>query len=427
MNEILDHVVYPDNIKIEVPLTMPMKQQPGYRALAYGLCSFITKFVIRGGWSIEKTNMENLKPPYILLCNHLQFADFIVSFKAVHPYRFCNIATLDAYVGLKTPLEKLGCSCHRKFTTDISLIRACHKVLHEHGDILCMYPEARYSNVGTTAIIPDVVGKLVKKNKVPLVIMLYHGHHLNAPFWDFKNHRKTPFKTTMKQVLTAEEVSYMSVDEINEVIRREMQYDEFRWQKENNIKITEKTRANGLNKVLYQCPHCMTEGKMVGEGIHLTCQECGKKWEMTELGEIKALEGETEFSHIPDWYEWERENVREQLLNGTYKFEDDVKVYSLPGVEFIDLGEGKLTHDLENGFVLTGHYNGNDYRIQRTTNSLFSLHIEFNYTKLNTVDCVDISIKNDSFYCIPSKKDVSTKLMLATEEAYKIYNENPSK
>lgn len=423
MNEIKDHVVYPDDIKIYVPPTMPAKQSKFYKNLAYFLCVAISKLCIRAGSRIEKVNMDGLKPPYILLSNHTQFADFIVSFRAVHPYNFNNIATLDGYVGMAKIMEKLGCACHRKFTTDISLVRAVHKVIHEYGDILCMYPEARYSNSGTTAIIPDVVAKLVKKNKVPLVVMIHHGNYLNAPFWDFRQYRKVPFKATMKQVLTAEQVQEMTIDEINTVIQREMYYDDYKWQKENNIRIKEKFRADGLNKILYKCPHCMAEGQTVGKGIHLTCEACGKKWEMTELGEMKALEGETEFSHIPDWYEWERECVRQELLNGTYRFEDDVHIHSLPGVEFIDLGEGKVTHDLENGFVVTGHYNGHDFRIQRTTKSLYTLHNEFLYGKLEKVDCFDVSVKDDSLYCTPSKKDVVTKLVFATEEAYKIAND----
>ncbi len=423
MNEIKDYIVYPDDIEIYIPPTIPNKQDRFYKNLIYFLCAVISKVCIRKGSKIEKINMKGLKPPYIVLSNHTQFADFLVSFRATHPYNFNNIATFDGFVGMAKIMEKLGCACHRKFTTDISLVRAVHKVLHDYKDILYMYPEARYTNAGTTALIPDVVGKLVKKNKVPLVIMIHNGNYLNAPFWDFRQYRKVPFKATMKQVLTAEQVQNMTVDEINEVIHREMSYDDYKWQKENNIKITEDFRADGLNKILYQCPHCMTEGKMVGKGIHLTCEECGKKWEMTESGEMKALEGETEFSHIPDWYEWERANVRQQLLDGTYKYEDDVKVYSLPGVEFIDIGNAHVTHDLQNGFILTGHYNGNDYRIQRSTKSLYTLHIEFLYKKLNMSDNFDISIKDDSFYCISERKDIVTKLMFAVEEAYKIVTE----
>ena len=33
-------------------------------------------------------------------------------------------------------------------------------------------------------------------------------------------------------------------------------------------------------------------------------------YDMTTLGELKAREGETEFSHIPDWFAWQRQNVR---------------------------------------------------------------------------------------------------------------------
>lgn len=420
MNEILDYIVYPENIEINIPAIMPKKQNKLYKSLAYNVSRFILKFIVRGGSTIEKINMDGLKPPYILLCNHTQFADFIVSFKAVHPYNFNNIATLDGYVGMAKIMEELGCACHRKFTTDISLIRACHKVLHEYGDILCMYPEARYSNIGTTAIIPDVVGKLVKKNKVPVVVMIHHGNYLNAPFWDFRQYRKVPFKATMKQVLTAQQVEEMSADEINAVIRKEMTYDDHRWQKENNIKITEEFRADGLNKVLYKCPHCMAEGKMVGKGIHLTCEECGKVWEYTELGELNALDGETEFSHIPDWYEWERECVRKEILDGTYKYEETLSVHSLPGIDYIPIGEATVTHDLENGFVITGNYNGHDYRIQRPAKTLYTLHNEFAFKKLGKVDCFDVSVKDNSFYCIPKQKDVVTKLMLATEEMYKI-------
>lgn len=423
LNEVKDYIVYPDDLKIVVPPIMPKKQDNFYTGVIYNISRFILKFVVRGGSKLEKINVDGLKPPYIVLCNHNQFVDFFVSFKALHPYKFNNIATLDGFVGFEKVMTEIGCACHRKFTTDISLIRACHKILHEYGDILCMYPEARYSNVGTTGIIPDVVGKLVKKNKVPVVVILNHGHYLNTPFWDFRQYRKVPFHSTMKLVLTAEQVEELSVDEINEIIREEMYYDDHAWQKENNIKITEKFRADGLNKVLYKCPHCMSEGKTVGKGVYLTCEECGKKWELTELGEMQAVDGETEFSHVPDWYEWERECVRQEILDGTYKFEDDVHVHSLPGLEFIDLGEAHVTHDLENGFVIEGHYNGNDYRIQRHTKTLYTLHNEFIYKKLGKIDCFDVSIKDDSFYCIPSKKDVVTKLMLATEEMYKIVTE----
>ena len=78
----------------------------------------------------------------------------------------------------------------------------------------------------------------------------------------------------------------------------------------------------------FVCAHCGKEGQMHSEGIVLWCESCGKKWEMTELGQLKALEGETEFAHIPDWYSWERRCVREEIERGEYMLDIPVEMYT---------------------------------------------------------------------------------------------------
>lgn len=421
--EYLTKIIYPDEIKQYAIGKIPVKQSDNITKGAYRLSSLFLSF-IRVGYKIDKINMEGLKPPYILLSNHMQFMDLAMLFRATYPHKVNVVAAFNVFHLFPKIMEKAGCICTHKFTTDTSLVRSCRKVLREFGDVFCVYPEARYTPDGTQSVLPDAIGKLVKKNGVPLVIMLNHGNYLNLPFWASYTYRKAPFYATVKQVLTAEQVAQMSVDEINETIRREMAYDDFKWQKDNNIVIKHKKRAEGLHKVLYQCPACKTEHKMNSEGTCIFCESCGKKWEMTELGELKALNGETEFSHIPDWYSWERKNVREQLLANTFSYKEEVEVISQPNVkDYVPLGKGTITYDFENGFVIKGHYNGHDYRIQRTTKSLYSLHIEYGFNQLKGVDCFEISTTNDSFYCVPKQKDMVTKLALATEEAFKIANE----
>ena len=216
----------------------------------------------------------------------------------------------------------------------------------------------------------------------------------------------------------------MTADEINAAIRKAMEYDEYRWQRENNIRITEPYRAEGLHKILYQCPACGKEHRMASEGTEIYCRECGKRWEMDELGVLHAREGETEFSHIPDWYEWERANVRSEIERGEYRFEDEVEVYSLPRAwKFEKLGMAKLTHDPENGYVLEGEYRDQPYRVERAPLGMYGVHIEYDYCYLRPEDCIDISTDKDSFYCYPTKTDVVTKLSLATEEIYKLHME----
>ena len=223
-------------------------------------------------------------------------------------------------------------------------------------------------------------------------------------------------------MLTPEQIGTMSVAQINETIKKAMDYDDYRYQKEAGFLIREPYRAEGIHKVLYQCPSCLTESKMDSRGTELFCTHCGKRWNLNEDGTLSALEGETEFSHVPDWFHWQRTQVEQQIRSGQYSFRDRVDVYSQPrAMNFIHLGEAVLTHDPENGFVLEGHYRGQDYRIQRQPRQNNSLHVEYDYCYLRHEDAVEISTEDDSFTCYPeTHKNVVTKLAFATEIIYQM-------
>lgn len=364
---------------------------------------------------VEKINMEDLKPPYMILSNHMSFVDFEMIALGTQPYKVNNVVNIDGYYMRPWLMEWIGSICTSKFTNDLHLVKSIRRVL-KRGDILCMYPEARYSPCGTNSFLPDSLGMLVKMNKVPVVAAVHHGNYLHAPFWNFRKKRKVPLYTTMTKILTPEDIEKMSVEEINEAIKTALTYDDYRYQKESGIKITEPFRAEGLHKILYQCPACLTESKMSSEGCEIFCTECGKRWYQNEDGSLTAKEGETEFSHIPDWFEWERANVKKQIENGEYSFEDDVEVYSMPGCwKFEPLGMAKITHDPENGFCIKGHYNDSDYVVERKPLQINSLHVEYDFQHIKPIDCIDISTENDSFYCFPTKENVITKLAFATE------------
>lgn len=383
---------------------------------------FLSKIMTTGvKYKVERINMEGLKPPYMILSNHMHFIDFELCALGTYPQRINNVVNIDGYYQRPWLMEWIGAICTRKFTTDLHLVRSIRKVL-QRGDVLCMYPEARYTPCGTTSYLPDSLGGLVKMNKVPVVAVVHRGNYLRAPFWDFRRKRKVPLHTTITQILTAEQVATMTPDEINKAIREALTYDDYQYQKDNNIRITEPYRAEGLHKVLYQCPHCQTEFQMASEGTRLFCKACGKGWQLGEDGQLTAESGVTEFAHIPHWFDWERAQVREQIQNGTYHFEDTVEVYSMPGCwKFPHLGTAKLTHDIQEGWVLAGHYNGQDYRIQRTPLQINSLHVEYDWFRIRRADCLDISTEQDSFYCYPTQENVVTKLAFATEEIFEMH------
>ncbi len=415
--EICREIPYSPSVKHYNTQKPPMRQM----GLVTFLMGALSKICMMGqSYKIEKIGMEGIKPPYILLSNHMYFVDFYINAIATFPHKTYNIATIDGYYRRPLIMELLGCMCKRKFTTDPMLPKAVERVLFKYKGILSMYPEARYSPSGTTAILPDTVGSLCKKMEVPVVVLLHHGNHLHTPFWNYRKPRQVPLHSTMTCILKPEQIREMDTHEVQAAIEKAMQYDEYAWQKEQGIRITEDYRAEGLHKILYKCPHCGAESRMTSHGSILSCENCGKEWELTELGEMKAVSGETEFSHIPDWFEWERACVRRELEEGKYFFEDEVDVYSLPScMRFRHIGKAHLVHD-ESGYTLSGEYNGKPYSIHRPVPGMYGVHVEYDYCYLRPEDCIDISTRDDSLYCYPTKQNVVTKLSFATEELYKL-------
>ena len=369
---------------------------------------------------LKKMDMEGVKPPYLLLCNHNAFLDFSVSSRAIFPHRGNYVVAIDGFLKREWLLRLVGCICKRKFTRDLTLIRQLKRVV-DRGDIAVLYPEARYSLCGTTAVLPDSLGKLCKLLKVPVVMLMCHGHHVNSPFWNLHDRGVKPTEAEMTCLFTKDELEKTTVEEVNETIRKAFIYDDFAWQKEKGVRVTYEGRAEGLQKVLYQCPHCGKEFHMDSRDDILFCGECGKKWRMTELGELEALEGETEFSHIPDWYEWERANVRAEVEAGTYDSGPlRVHVDSLPNAKkFIRLGNGTMQHDMTGFHVHGTDVDGDPFEMELPVPSLYSVHIEYEYLG-KYGDCVDLNTLQDTWYTYPEpdQKFAVTKMALATEELY---------
>lgn len=142
----------------------PMRQ----RGFWIWLIWVLSKIALSGKkYKIEKIGMDGLEPPYLLLSNHMCFLDFELAAMATWPHSVNNVVSIDGYVIKWFLMEWIGAIATRKFTTDIHLVKSIRKVL-QRGDVLAMYPEARYSPCGTTAFLPDSLGKLIRSYQRPI-------------------------------------------------------------------------------------------------------------------------------------------------------------------------------------------------------------------------------------------------------------------
>ena len=345
--------------------------------------------------------MEKLgkNEPALFLMNHSSFIDLEIASTILYPRPFNIVCTSDGFVGKAGLMRAIGCIPTAKFVTDTTLVfDLIHAVRKEKSSIL-LYPEANYSFDGTATPLPDSLGQLLKTLKVPVVMIRTHGAFLRDPLYNNLQVRDVPVSAEMTYVLSPDQIRAKSADELNRILKDLFSFDNFREQKERGIRVTEPFRADGLNRVLYKCPLCQKEGQTEGKGENLTCHACGASWTLTELGEMHR-DGENPYPHIPDWYAWERECVKKELKDGSYRLDIPVTVRILADDKCLyTVGHGRLTHTGD-GFHLTACDGKIDY-VHKPASS-YSLYSDYFWYELGDMICI------------------VAKTRLAAEELYKM-------
>ncbi len=382
---------------------------------------------------IHKERMKGLKPPFLVIGTHHSFTDFYITPLALFPYRANYVSELEGFENFgEWPYRQAGCLGTRKFVDDMALIKNIRHIMRRKG-ILVLYPEARYANVGTSSEIPQSVAKLTKILKVPVVVINMKGNYLRSPIWNLKTRKEARLETTITKVYTREELEKADIKEIHKTLQSYLSYDEYEWQYDTKQAITYKSRAEGLEFPLYQCPVCKKEFQMESSCAELYCEHCESNWWMTEYGRLeqtnqldKLSDAEQRyFSHIPNWYNWERMQVQEEIERGEYSLEISVQIESLPNaVNFIHLGKGLLRHN-KDGFALTfTDYNETEEKtLTFTPITTFSVHTEYNYR--NKGQCITLSTLDNTYFLFPLEEGFNaTKIQFATEYLYKLAQGN---
>ena len=372
-------------------------------------------------FTYETHGMERIgkKEPCLILMNHSSFIDLKIVSRIFYPKKYGIVCTSDGFVGFGMSLlmRLIGCIPTQKFVTDVSLIKDMEYLLKKKKCSVLMYPEASYSFDGTATPLPRKMGVLLKKLGVPVVTVITQGAFARDPLYNCLQKRKVKVRADVTCLATAQEVKELTVAQLDALLDEAFGFDNFRWQQENSIRIDEPFRADGLNRILYKCPHCGVEGKTEGKGITLTCHSCGKVYTLTELGALEATDGDAAFTHIPDWYAWQRDQVRKELEEGTYRLETKVKIGMMVDYKAIYMvGEGTLIHDPE-GFRLSGC----DGKLCYTQGALSCYGLYADYYWYEIGDMICIGNRDALYYCFPQDcGDVVAKTRLAAEELYKL-------
>lgn len=374
------------------------------------------------GFTYEKENMEKAGDgPWLILMNHSSFLDLEMVSKMMYPRTYNIVCTSDGLVGKEGLMRRLGCIPTQKFVSDISLISDIKYALHENKRSVLMYPEASYSFDGTATPLPRRLGVFFKAIKAPVVMISTYGSFTRDPLYNNLQKRRVKASAKMECLLSIDEVKSKTVEEIDSILDKAFSFDYFKWQYDNSIEVSEEFRADGLNRILYKCASCGCEGNTEGKGVNFICHDCGSKFKLSPLGQLESLSNEpARFPHIPDWYAWQRQCVRDEINSDSYLLDTDVDIGVIVDFESLYMvGSGRLRHD-NNGFTLDGcdgklHY-------EQGPSACYSLYSDYFWYEIGDVIC--IGNKDCLYYCFPKKKDVVAKARIAAEEMFKIHRAN---
>ena len=380
------------------------------------------------GSKINRINCEDLKAPYLILSTHASFIDFAHNVLAMKNDKSSWVASVEEFIGIRSWLFDKACVIpKRKFTNDIQLVKKIIDATRNKKICMTIYPEARFSLAGVNEDIGTALGKLAKKCKVPIVVVNQKGNFLRSPQWCKHPYRDIPIECNFTQVVNREEVLNLSAEEIQKRIEEAFVYDEYQYQLDIGYKMKCKKRAENIHKILYKCPHCGSEHHMNSKGIKLWCQKCGATWEMNEYSQLICQNKENKFTHVPDWYRYERAETIKEVEEGTYKVVELVRVEHLVNAQkgFVNKGIVTMIHD-KDGYHFEGVLkDGTDFTFTKAPVTTRSVHIEYNYKKRG--DALDIVYNNETYFVFPLNNQSNlTKYHFATEAIYfkALENEN---
>lgn len=255
---------------------------------------------------------SKLKTSYLLLGNHTNFWDPVLIAYKVPDYIY--FVSSDEYFRkpvLKKLFKKVGAIPKTKFLSDRATVKNIIKIKNKGGAI-GIFPEGRRNWDGTTLEILYPTAKLVKNLKIPVIRALLQGATLSYPRWA-KKARKGKLIVDYKQVLSPEGIQTLSVDEIHQVITKELAHNEYTWQRERMIPFKGKNLAEHLELFLFTCPHCQTIGKLKSKQDQFFCQHCGYQTTYNQYGFFETNLQSLYFDNPASWNLWQLDNLKQKI------------------------------------------------------------------------------------------------------------------
>lgn len=366
-----------------------------------------------------RNEIKNIEGAAVVIGNHQAALDFATMIGATN--RHITFVVSDSFFNtlpFKKGMESIGVIPKQQFQTSIKEITKMRTAVN-NDDILMLYPAGLMSEDGLSTPFPSSTYKFLQWLDADVYAARTSGTYFCTPKWSGKIR---PGRTYMDihKIIDKSELAKMSPEEIQERVDGALMFDAYREQEKHMIKYAGGDNVEGLENVLYICPHCHKEFTIkVKNKNTLYCTECGFAHTSDEYGFLHNSSGVgDEIRYVSDWSRMISEHVDGMIERGelTEIFSDaTIQTILHEKRKYVNVGRAKITLTPEK-FIIDGVINGEK--------SLIEVPITFFASIPFKPGCrIEIQHNKCTYRCVLDDGKLAIKFVNMVEKFYKM-NEN---
>ena len=293
---------------------------------------------------------EKVEGPALIVSNHASNHDYKFIASAVRPARISFLVTYHFFTFKKLAfwLKVIGAIPKYQFATDLEAMRKIQYVVQKEKGAVFIAPEGTVYASGHLGYMSPAIAKMIRFLKVPVYACKIEGAGLGNAKWSRTTHRGKVHIDT-RRIITAEEAVSLSRDQVMERLTDALSYDEFEFQKRENVRVMGNDKAEGFETMFYKCPCCGSEFTLSSHGNSVQCSACGTSATFQDDFTFRWSSPKQYFENYSQWYDWQYSLMKEEVAKPDFKMEAEMD-YGIdePGVDnYVKVGHGTLTfsHD----------------------------------------------------------------------------------
>ncbi len=300
---------------------------------------------LKFNFKFKKAKKEELPENYIVLSNHvtdydpilvgLSFPNQMYFVASEHITRWGWIYKVIRF--LVEPIIRYKATVAASTVMDI--LRKVRK-----GNNVCIFAEGVRTWDGVTGPVVPATAQLIKSARCGLVTYRIEGGYFVSPNWASSgNTRRGRLYGAPVGVYTKEELAKMSVEEIDEIIKRDLHEDAYARQKIEMRPYRGGKLAEGMESLIFLCPNCRAHGTLESKKDTVTCSSCKNSFTYDKYGMLDGIDYKT----VYELNQWQRAELAKDVANGVGYTAPEASLFTIDGHELktVCAGDAHITHE----------------------------------------------------------------------------------